>query len=144
MKALPEALIIALLVQVSCQIFKIVYYSLKDGRLNLRYLTTTGGIPSSHSAFVTALCVTIGFRHGFVSDMFAICAVFALIVMYDALRLRGVVQEQAKLLNRLVDRYHPEEIAGLPEMIGHTCWEILAGIAVGGTVSAVFSLLIFQ
>ncbi|MFW5769371.1 MAG: divergent PAP2 family protein, partial [Spirochaetota bacterium] len=113
MSLLPATLIIAALVQVSCQIFKLVYYSIKDRKLEIGYFTATGGIPSSHSAFVSALSVTVGIRNGFTSDIFAVSAVFSIIVMYDALRLRGVVQQQSKLLNRLTSKYHPEEYENL-------------------------------
>jgi hypothetical protein len=140
---LPAALVIAALVQVSCQLFKVVYYSLKDRKIELGYVTATGGIPSSHSAFVTALSVTVGIRNGFTSDIFAVSAVFSIIVMYDAVRLRGIVQRQSKLLNRLTSRYHPEEHENLREMIGHTPVEIVTGVLVGGLVSTVLALWVF-
>ena len=143
MKLLPAALIIAALVQVSCQIFKIVYYSIKDRKLGLSYVTATGGIPSSHSAFVTALSVTVGIRNGFTSDLFAVSAVFSLIVMYDAVRLRGIVQRQSRLLNRLTSKYHPREHENLREMVGHTPVEIAAGVFVGGVISGVLALWVF-
>ena len=143
MRLLPAALIIAALVQVSCQIFKVVYYSIKDRKLEPGYLTATGGIPSSHSAFVTALSVTVGIRNGFASDIFAVAAVFSIIVMYDAVRLRGIVQRQSKLLNRLTSRYHPQEHEELREMVGHTPGEIVTGVLIGGTVSAVLALWVF-
>ncbi|MFP4564725.1 MAG: divergent PAP2 family protein [Spirochaetia bacterium] len=143
MSLLPATLIIAALVQVSCQIFKLVYYSIKDRKLEIGYFTATGGIPSSHSAFVSALSVTVGIRNGFTSDIFAVSAVFSIIVMYDALRLRGVVQQQSKLLNRLTSKYHPEEYENLREMVGHTPVEIAAGVLVGGSVSSVLSLWVF-
>ena len=143
MKLLPAALIIAALVQVSCQIFKIVYYSIKDRKLGLSYVTATGGIPSSHSAFVTALSVTVGIRNGFTSDLFAVSAVFSLIVMYDAVRLRGIVQRQSRLLNRLTSKYHPGEHENLREMVGHTPVEIAAGVLVGGVISGVLALWVF-
>lgn len=143
MRFLPAALVIAALVQVSCQLFKVVYYSLKDRKIELGYVTATGGIPSSHSAFVTALSVTVGIRNGFTSDIFAVSAVFSIIVMYDAVRLRGIVQRQSKLLNRLTSRYHPEEHENLREMIGHTPVEIVTGVLVGGLVSTVLALWVF-
>lgn len=143
MSLLPAALVIAVLVQVSCQIFKVVYYSVKDRKLELGYVTATGGIPSSHSAFVTALSVAVGIRNGFTSDIFAVSAVFSIIVMYDAVRLRGVVQQQSRLLNRLTSRYHPDEHEELREMVGHTPVEIAAGVLVGGIVSGALALWVF-
>jgi hypothetical protein len=143
MKHLPVVLLVAAIVQVSCQIFKTIYYSLKDGKLELGYLTTTGGFPSAHSAFVTALAVSVGIRNGFLTDLFGISAVFAVIVMYDAMRVRSAVERHAKLLNRLVKNYHPEEKADLNEMIGHSAGEIIAGIVVGGILGSVLTLFVF-
>jgi acid phosphatase family membrane protein YuiD len=144
MKHLPAALIIAVIVQVICQVFKTVFYSIRDGKLTLSYLTTTGGFPSAHSAFVTALAVSIGIRSGFTTDLFAVSAVLAIIVMYDAIRVRMAVEQHARLLNRLVEKYHPEEKADLNEMIGHSVLQILAGIATGGILGALLTLFVFK
>lgn len=140
MRFLPASLITAALVQVLCQIFKTVFYSVRDKKFDLTYLTTTGGVPSSHSAFVTALTVSVGIRSGFVTDLFAVSAVFSIIVIYDALRLRNAVEEQAKLLNRLVKKHFPEEKTELREMIGHSFVEIVLGVVIGAGLSAALTL----
>mgnify|MGYP002229536741 CR=1 FL=1 len=41
-------------------------------------------MPSSHSSFVMALTMSIGFTQGFDSGAFAISAVMSFVVMYDA------------------------------------------------------------
>ena len=125
------SLLTALIVQVLCQLFKLVLYSARDRKFSLKYLSTAGGIPSAHSAFVTSLSVAVGMRSGFGSDVFAVSAVFAAIVIYDAYRLRGAVQNHAKLLNKLTRKYFPEEGGPLNEMIGHTIAEITVGIVLG-------------
>ncbi len=99
----------------------------------------SGGMPSSHSAFVTCLTTTIGLRHGLQSDIFAITAVFALITIYDAGGVRRAVGKQANVLNRILrelDLSRLEENKDLikeelKELIGHTPFEILAGILLG-------------
>ena len=53
-------------------------------RVNLRYFVTAGGMPSSHSAVVVALATRVGFDTGLSSIIFALAAVFAAVVMYDA------------------------------------------------------------
>jgi len=93
MDQFPITLAIAVLVQVSCQLFKFVYYSIRGGRISLHYLATAGGIPSAHTAFVTALAVSIGIRAGFSSDLFAVAAVFSAIIVYDAFRLARACSE---------------------------------------------------
>jgi acid phosphatase family membrane protein YuiD len=74
-------------------------------------------------------------HNGFVSDIFAVCCVFAAIVIYDAFRLRGAVEKHAKLLNRLTARHFPDEHEDLSEMVGHSLPEIITGIAAGGFFS---------
>ncbi|MDR2588504.1 MAG: divergent PAP2 family protein [Spirochaetales bacterium] len=128
----PLLLLTAAGAQVLCQIFKVVFYSLREGCLAYKYCVTAGGIPSSHTAFVTALAVAVGLKNGFFSDIFALCFVFGAIVIYDAYRLRGAVEKHAKLLNRLVSQRFPGEYEKLSEMVGHSLPEIAAGILSGG------------
>ncbi|MFP4565903.1 MAG: divergent PAP2 family protein [Spirochaetaceae bacterium] len=125
-------LLAAVTAQILCQIFKVVAYSIRDHRFSPQYFTTAGGMPSAHSAFVTALTVAVGVARGFDSELFAVAFVFSAIVIYDAYRLRGHVEAQAKLLNRLQRDLPAEERVDLSEMVGHSVSEIVAGIAFGG------------
>jgi uncharacterized protein len=139
MESFPRVLVTAIGVQASCQIFKTVYYSLRERQLSLRYLVSAGGLPSAHAAFVTALAVAIGFQSGLASDVFAVAAVFGSIVIFDAYRLRGQVQRHARIINsRLLG---PEGELRAPEMVGHSLPEVLAGILVGGGLSALASVV---
>ncbi|MFW5873425.1 MAG: divergent PAP2 family protein [Bacillota bacterium] len=99
----------------------------------------SGGMPSSHASFVTSLTAMIGIKHGLDSDLFAIVTVFSLIIIYDAGGVRRAVGEQANVINRLVQdldltrleeerEYIKKE---LKELIGHTPFEIFAGILLG-------------
>ena len=137
MNGFPLLLVTAGVVQVACQVFKLVYYSIRDGRLEWKYLTTAGGIPSAHSAFVTALSVLIAMEDGVGSDLFAVSASFAVIVIFDAYRLRGHVQNLTIRFNRLLDRLNMHEQAPITEMIGHSVVEIATGILVGGGLALV-------
>jgi len=47
-----------------------------------------GGMPSAHSAFVSALCTSVGLVSGFASVIFAVCLAFSVIVWHDAIRVR--------------------------------------------------------
>ncbi len=140
----PVSLAVAVAVQVACQAFKVVLYSIRDRKLGLRYFLTAGGMPSAHSAFVSALCVSVGIASGFLSDLFAVSCVFSLIVIYDSFRLRGAVEKQARALNALLARHPEAGAARLSEMVGHTPAEIAVGIAAGGGLSALASLLLRQ
>lgn len=140
MEWFPQVLVTAVAVQIACQLFKLVFYSIRDHRFEPRYLFTAGGIPSAHSAFVTALATAIAIRTGVTSDAFAIAAVFSAIVIYDAFRLRGHVQHHAQVINRLVLRPAGEE--PVSEMVGHSIPEIVAGVLLGGGISAIVTVLL--
>ena len=143
MHKVPAALATTLAVQILCQAFKVLLYSLRERRFAPEYFVSAGGFPSAHSAFVTALSVSVGLRSGFGSDLFAVAFVFSVIVIYDAYRLRGEVEKQARLLNRLTERLHPGEHPRLSEMVGHTLPEILAGVATGAGLGVLVSRFLF-
>jgi len=90
-----------------------------------------GGMPSSHSAFVTSLLIVIARKTGIESTEFAISFVFACVVWYDAISLRRSVGQQAELLNRLQQWSH------LRERVGHSTKEVLAGIVFGAVITAI-------
>ena len=139
---IPKVLITAVAVQISCQLFKFALYSIRDRRIRPHYLVTAGGIPSAHSAFVTAVTVAIALRNGLSSDLFAVSFVFSAIVIYDAFRLRGHVQRHAELLNKhVLKAAGAEEVS---EMVGHSLVEIAVGVLWGGGVSALVTLALGQ
>jgi hypothetical protein len=88
-----------------------------------------GGMPSSHSAFVTSLLIVVGKRLGADSVEFAIAFVFACIVWYDAISFRHALGEQAKILNRLQHWEH------FSERLGHSLKEVVGGILFGAAVT---------
>ena len=96
----PLSLALAVLVQLACQAFKVVLYSIRDRKLDLRYFLSAGGMPSAHSAFVTALSVAD--RHGERLRLRPLRRVLRVlpIVIYDSFRLRGAVEKQARALKR--------------------------------------------
>jgi acid phosphatase family membrane protein YuiD len=103
-------------------------------RLNLRYLVTAGGMPSSHSAVVVALATRVGIDTGLSSVLFAVSAVFAAVVMYDAAGVRRAVSVQARILNRMLEemieaQHFNEE--RLRELVGHTPFEVFVGALIG-------------
>jgi uncharacterized protein len=138
---ISKSLLIAAGIQLSCQLYKLIACSLRDRRFGPEYFITAGGFPSSHSAFVAALATAVGLQSGFSGDAFAVAAVFGAIVIYDAIRLRGAVEKHARLLNMLTKKYYPEEHQNLREMIGHKPGEVVAGVLIGGGLSAILSAL---
>lgn len=128
-------LLAAALTQGSCQVFKLFFYSALQRRWDWRYLVTAGGMPSAHSAFVSALAAALALGSGPSSDVFAIAVVFGAIVVFDALKLRGLVQQLADRLDRIDPPAHP-----FPAMIGHSPLEVVVGILLGAVGGLGFSL----
>eukprot|EP00197_Chlamydomonas_leiostraca_P007263 CAMPEP_0202867332 /NCGR_PEP_ID=MMETSP1391-20130828/9207_1 /ASSEMBLY_ACC=CAM_ASM_000867 /TAXON_ID=1034604 /ORGANISM="Chlamydomonas leiostraca, Strain SAG 11-49" /LENGTH=121 /DNA_ID=CAMNT_0049547369 /DNA_START=293 /DNA_END=658 /DNA_ORIENTATION=+ len=99
-------------------------------------------MPSAHSAFVTGLATSVAIRDGTSSSSFAIAAVFALIVMYDAVGLRLHAGRHATALNAIIaeiviqDPGHPVTTISmqhgqLREQLGHTPLQVAAGSILG-------------
>lgn len=102
---------------------------------------STGGMPSSHSAAVTAVTTGIGIEHGLSSGLFAVSCIFSIIIMFDATGIRRQAGEQAILLNMLVKdfQYFIDEVKvwskkaefekkqELKELLGHKPIEVFFG-----------------
>jgi len=115
------------------QVSKTIIFGIKEKRINFKRLVETGGMPSSHTAFVTSLATGIGLVEGFNSTIFALATAFALVVMYDAAGVRRAAGKQARVLNMIVRDLNKKElhIERLRELLGHTPFEVLIGAAVG-------------
>ncbi|GMN49160.1 hypothetical protein TIFTF001_018324 [Ficus carica] len=119
----------------------------KERRWDLKQLVASGGMPSSHSATVTALAAAIGFQEGFGGSIFAISLILACVVMYDATGVRLHAGRQAEVLNQIVYELpaeHPlAEIRPLRELLGHTPPQVVAGGLLGVITAAIGHLIIF-
>lgn len=128
----------ALIAWLIAQLLKILIVLLLEGRFDLTRLTGSGGMPSSHSAVVVATALSCARVCGFASAEFAICAVLAFIVMYDASGVRRAAGEQAKILNYIMDNWShqtPELFKKeLKVLLGHTPLQVLAGAVLGGLI----------
>ena len=104
-----------------------------------------GGMPSSHSATVTAVAVMTGQRCGWDSPIFAIATILAMIVMHDAMGVRQETGKQAKVINSMVEIINsfgrgeltPEET--LKEFVGHTRRQVVVGAVLGGVIALVMN-----
>ena len=105
----------------------------------------TGGMPSSHSALVTSLCVSIGVRHGIQSDIFVFSLMFFFVVIRDAFGVRRSSGNQAKKINELgreqKKKKYIASYAQLKEVLGHTPMEVICGCILGFFVGLAFSIL---
>lgn len=134
-------LISALVAFALAQVIKVFTTWYKEKRWDLQQLVGSGGMPSSHSAIVTALAAGIGFHDGFGGSLFAAALVLACVVMYDATGVRLQAGRQAEVLNQIVYELpaeHPlAERRPLRELLGHTPPQVIAG-GLLGVVTATF------
>lgn len=106
----------------------------QTGRVDFQYMVSLGGMPSAHSAMVSALASSIGFTSGFDSTPFLIALALAFIVMFDASTVRRATGQQARLLNQIVSELFKEHHLSqrkLKELLGHTRLEVLVGMMIG-------------
>jgi acid phosphatase family membrane protein YuiD len=123
-----------LLPWITAQILKVIVESIWHRKLNLRLLTSAGGMPSSHSALVCGLATAIAIKDGAGSSAFALSFVLAMVVMYDAAGIRRWASIQARILNQIIDELfqgHPIGEVRLREILGHTPIQVAAGAALG-------------
>ncbi|CAL8139371.1 unnamed protein product [Prunus armeniaca] len=117
-------LIAAFLACALAQFLKLFTSWYKERRWDSKRMLDSGGMPSSHSATVTALAVAIGLQDGVGGPAFAIALVLACIVMYDASGVRLHAGRQAELLNQIVYELPPEHplssVRPLRDSLGHT------------------------
>lgn len=93
-----------------------------------------GGFPSNHSAIVSSMAALIALKDGMGTPAFGVAVTLAFVVMLDANSLRQQVGKHATVINKLAADTADHQ--ALRERIGHTRWEIAAGIAVGIAVAA--------
>ena len=150
MSKFPDAfsnypLICAFMSWISAQIIKTIIWFLQNRKFNFVSLVASGGMPSSHSASVCALATATGRLSGFNSVSFAISALLAFIVMYDAAGVRRAAGEQAKILNRIMDDIEHGITENMPkrlkELVGHTPLQVFAGAVLGIMISILLDVL---
>lgn len=117
------------------QALKIPTYWLVEKKLEWSRFFGSGGMPSSHTAFVVSLAIMVGAVMGFDSACFAIAVVLAAIVMYDASGVRHETGVQGQVLNEIIQKVfvdgQPITDVELKELVGHTKVEVAGGFVVG-------------
>ena len=136
-----EVIFVAFSGIVVTQIIKCIVHLIIKRKLDIRLFTTTGGMPSSHSAGVMGLSASVGLIKGFSSIEFAIALGYAFIVMYDAAGVRRAAGKQAACLNKIIMDIYKQDLqeAGgkLKELLGHTPMQVFVG-AIFGVIYAYY------
>jgi uncharacterized protein len=133
-----KALLAGLTAWALAQVIKIPLDYLRTRRWNWSLLLTTGGMPSSHSALMTATTLAIGLYYGLDNPVFALGVVITMIVTYDAAGVRQQAGIHAQRINVIVAELlkgHPINERDLREVLGHTPLEVVGGILLGLAVA---------
>ncbi|MFR1673262.1 MAG: divergent PAP2 family protein [Candidatus Gastranaerophilaceae bacterium] len=136
-----ETLSAGILAAFLAQVLKFIIFTIRSKKMNFKIFTTTGGMPSSHSAGVMGLSTSVGIVEGFDSVIFAVAIGFALITMYDAAGVRRAAGKTAACLNRMMEDFYKHDVQSiggkLKELLGHTPFEVIMG-ALFGVIFAFF------
>lgn len=150
-------LLAALFAILFAQFVKIPMNYIVTRKIDWKLMTSTGGMPSSHSAAVTALTTAIAYEAGFHSPLFAISAIFSVIIMFDATGIRYQAGQQAVIINQMrIDfqtfvheakgwqkKDEQQKIQELKTLLGHKPNEVFAGAVTGILISVItYSFLI--
>ena len=133
----------------TAQVIKAILYTILNREFSLERLFGDGGMPSGHSATVSAMAMMSLLHYGVGSFEFAVTAMLAIIVMHDAMGVRLETGKQAEVINELralleeiVDDFSTEETLDkkfqkvfseekLKEYVGHTPIQVAAGCILG-------------
>ena len=130
----------ALLAWLAAQNVKMATHYMRTHKIDFKYLVSTGGMPSAHSAMVCGLTTSVGIRTGMDSAVFAVTLAFALVVMFDAQSVRRAAGQQARLLNQMLEQFFKEHQFSrqkLGELLGHTRKEVAVGMLLGILVAMI-------
>jgi len=137
-----EVIVCAIASAFFAQVIKFILFTLQSRRVNFKIFTTTGGMPSAHSAGVMGLSTMIGILQGYDSYLFAVSLGFSLIIMYDAAGLRRAAGKTAACLNKMMDDFYHNDLQSvggkLKELLGHTPLEVFVGATFGVLFSYLF------
>jgi len=126
----------------TAQIIKILLDMWRHKSVNWRLITSSGGMPSSHTSSVVAMTAAVGFAQGFGSVAFAVSTVVSMVVMYDAAGVRRAAGKQAEVINQLVTSLENSGVKldkQLKELLGHSPVEVFAGAILGVLVGCLFT-----
>ena len=99
-------------------------------RLLLEDIVVTGGMPSAHSATVTALCLSILWTEGWRNSIFVVAVVLAVVVVRDSLGVRRTAGEEGKTINSIIRLAHVRT-PPVHYSLGHTPTEVAVGMVIG-------------
>ena len=127
-------ILIPIAIGLSTQVVKFLLSIIKHQKVEIKYLFTSGHMPSSHASFVISLTTLVAYYNSINSITFAISFVFSFIVIHDAIRIRMNIGENGKIINKLVREIpgiNKEDYPILRERVGHKPTEVFVGVIYG-------------
>lgn len=135
-----------------CPNIKIPIHFIVSKKWDWSLITSTGGMPSSHSAAVTSLAIAVGYEAGFNSPVFSVAFLFSIITMYDASGVRYQAGRHAAMINQIrmelkqffVSIKHwremdeNEKTEELKTLLGHIPSEVFFGAVTGICISVIY------
>ncbi len=116
-------------------VLKMIIELMINKKLQIKRIFGSGGMPSSHTATVISLVVSIGFIEGPRSTVFAIASILAIIVIHDAMGVRLETGKQGQILNKMIWELNLadelEVTEALKEYVGHYPSQVIVGGIVG-------------
>ena len=109
-------------------VMKPIVTLIREKKINRKTLATNGGMPSGHTALVVSLTTALFLEVG-ISPVFMTGLVLAILVMYDAVKVRIEIERQAQVINRLLEEKGVSE--RLEENVGHTPAEVMVSLVMG-------------
>lgn len=110
-----------------CQCIKVATTSAERKKFTPGVVFETGGMPSTHSAFVASLALSVGFVEGFLSSIFLLALGVAMVVIRDAAGVRRTVDDLIRTVNAIIQtkRMRMEHIRVIA---GHSPVQVFVGV----------------
>ena len=134
-------LIAAVIAWTTSQLLKTILYAVIHKGIDWTRFVGDGGMPSSHSATVTAAAACCGMTCGLDSAAFAIAFLLAFITCHDAMHSRQEIGKQAAVLKELTkDRLEDFDVV-LKEFVGHTPTQVSVGVLIGLVIGIIAGVM---
>ena len=135
------------------QVLKVIINAIVNRKFDISRLVGDGGMPSGHSATVTALATMCGLTMGFNNPLFGLSMIFAIVVMHDAVGVRREAGKQAVSIKKIADMLNDHLFSDegekgefytdtLKVFVGHTRFQVFCGAALGVGMALLYVLVI--
>jgi len=132
-----QIIIAALIGWFGAQGCKVIHSRIKYKKFDFERIMGAGGMPSSHTASITAATFSVGHYHRFDHPLFGLGLVVSMIIMYDAAGVRMAAGKQAKVIKMIIKELGEHRVTyegELKELLGHTYLEVFVGFVLGVTI----------